>query len=1021
MNNFFFWKDWKLGYKLPYLLGLAILIGGVAFFGTFYFLGEKLVFPWGKDGELELLKTFLYGFNFNFFEFSSTADSYLLLESFKVRELQISSLAYKLYGGLLVVGLAFYLSSISDLKRIWYIVSAGLFCLLVASMHLEELGLLVGIHPKAFMFLVLVVFLLLTFYFHSFNQYASYSVRLVAYLIVEVGFIWFAATNTGNPHPLESVLSYGIAIPVILTAIFILIDALTIPLGILYLVTDKNDGTSGNTFNHFYGLMGIYVFNLLYAYAHHFYFLDLGLYFLHPLLIFPISTVIGIWMIKKQEPLYQKVLPYLPAGAYLYVGLAIIAFANIGFAFATANEPLIRALTGTLSAIYLGFAMAFMVYVGSNFYVLLKQNMPVYKVVFNAPKVDFLIAWTVGIFLVAVLVGIKRFPQYRQVVSAYYIMLGDMEAVNNEKLLASQYYRIAGTYRPNHRADYSMASLALSENNNAAASVYLKDATRRLAIPQTYVQLADLYTKDEKPFDAIFTLKEGLEKYPNESHLMNNLALLYSKTNMPDSALVYMEKGMVANENAPLMESNLFALTAQIDPDNEMVNQYLAKGGAKDEYVAAAANRMAYMNKQQIRSVLSLNTELLKDSVLGTPELCYLYNYMLNKGGETDSTTIQISKEFENIGVNNSFLRYLRFARSYVSISEGNVEEAYNLLRWVAKDAGQYSSYYPYQLGLLMLKVGEYGQAAEHFKNAFYLGNREAALPMALAMAELEDKSKAFTALDNVARLQISGTAETANEIINILNDKSTDSQNYLSSSVSDITKYRYLHYKGDKMSDEAFGAILSSIGEADIRASLAIERSKSLLREGKWQEAEGWQPSDMSKYSLEMQQRFQLCQFHISYLKGEVDQRFYQDVTAFDYPDFAKGWKSFYQAVYYDKNKDLENAKAYYKEALKGLLFEDEVQLAYFTFCKENHLSEEVYNSIYSAYLYNPSSLKIAKAYMFYCLEIGRDNYAAEALLEISEYLTPEQYQKLELEYKAKKELEAKRALQWGEEDLVQ
>lgn len=1015
MRPFFFWKGWSLGYKVPYILGILVLFATIGLYGAAYFLGDHYTYPWLKDGSLEVLKTFMYGYNFNFFEFKSVADSYLLFEKYKIDVFQVNQLAYKIYGAVLFVGWAFILTSISDLKRLWYLLGIGVFSLFIATLHLDELRVLANVHEKAFLVLVLLTFLLLTFYFHSFNRNVNYGVRLLTYLVVEAGFIYWALTGSVINNTEVTMLSHGMAVPMLLVGIFILLTGQTLPLGILYLITSKNDGRGSGSPKNFYGLFGIYLFNLLYAFVHQFFYLDLGLFYLHPFVMMPLSSVLGIWLMGLKEPLYNKIMVFEPTAAFLHLGVSIIALISVAFAFAVDLEPLISVYSGVISIVYIAMGFAFMIYIVINFYDILRQELAVHKVVFQPKQLNFLMGWTVGIVLIVVFAAMTNFGQKRKAFSAYYILQGDMERLNEERFLAQEYYKIADTYSPSHRTAFSRASLAMIEGNSTAAAILLKDATRRRALPQTFVGLSDYYLQEKNTFEAVFVLEEGLKTHPQSKQLHNNIALLYHKTGLTDSALTILREGIEKGEDTEMLRSNLFALISQSDPENEFVKQYLGEGArGEDNYSAAAANRMAFLNTQSIVAAFPFNEMALEDSVLQTPELCYLYNYILNKRGEVAEDILNLSEHLEKIPSNYEFEKFLKFARFYDNFDKGNMQEAYSLLYAVQRRSGELDTYNNYQLGLFFLKLKEYWQAAEYFKKSFYNGKVEAVFPLAIALSELPDKAKAATAWENAARVKGLGAEESVDEFKWMVDKEEVDKRDFTSAEVGDITKYRYLHYYGKELSAKEYGAVLYTIQDNNIRALLAVEMAEYLLEKGEFVQAEKWMPKDASLYSEGMQYHFVLLQAYIDCLKGGKSEDLMATINQIPYRNMDKGWQAYMQAIWNANNQKYEEALKFYDKAAKQLAFLDRVHLDYVALCEKQKQEDKVYDIIYNALLLNPSSLAISEKYIQHCLSIGRDNYAKEALMEISEFLTDEQNKALEVRYKAYEEEAEKKANEW-------
>ena len=84
----------------------------------------------------------------------------------------------------------------------------------------------------------------------------------------------------------------------------------------------------------------------------------------------------------------------------------------------------------------------------------------------------------------------------------------------------------------NFRSYYSLGGMALERDNRVAAKIFFEDAVQKVKSPYGYANISDLFLKDDKYFEAIFALQEGIGNAPESGELYNNLALLYNKTDI---------------------------------------------------------------------------------------------------------------------------------------------------------------------------------------------------------------------------------------------------------------------------------------------------------------------------------------------------------------------------------------------------------------------------------------------------------------------------------------------------------
>ena len=109
--------------------------------------------------------------------------------------------------------------------------------------------------------------------------------------------------------------------------------------------------------------------------------------------------------------------------------------------------------------------------------------------------------------------------------------------------------------------------------------------------------------QQNKIFDALFYLEKGLEYFPDNPYLLNNLALLYSKLNRPEDAIAALQK--ISRENLT-SKSNKLALELKHGKEVETLSSI------PDDLIYQI-NYLAYANKKGDFAEFSLDTETLPE------------------------------------------------------------------------------------------------------------------------------------------------------------------------------------------------------------------------------------------------------------------------------------------------------------------------------------------------------------------------------------------------------------------------
>jgi hypothetical protein len=310
------------------------------------------------------------------------------------------------------------------------------------------------------------------------------------------------------------------------------------------------------------------------------------------------------------------------------------------------------------SQLCIGFL--FLVYVLFNFRSVLIENLKVYKVVYKPQKMPFFsmrlggFIGVLGLFLLS--------NQYRldQDITAYYNGIGDLHRIDQQPLLAKEYYKLAAIYaKTNHRSNYAIASMEKQDHDLSEALAYYKQSTIKQPTPFAFVNTARVYEEQGMFFKAMFALKDGIQQFPGEPHIYNNLSVLYTRTDLLDSAYFYLEYVNGDRGVTDVIQTNTLAILtkSQVEASVDSLQKLTAsRYSATDNNFTVLANNQHYQ--------LEPESLTLSDSILNPITFSWWYNYQLNQRHREDSAQMSAVKNLMKISENEMFRDQLQFAHA---------------------------------------------------------------------------------------------------------------------------------------------------------------------------------------------------------------------------------------------------------------------------------------------------------------------------------------------------------------------
>ncbi|GAB3932774.1 hypothetical protein [Larkinella terrae] len=998
----FFWKNWNTAHRTTYWTGLVLFCAAIIGLIWTWVQGLQNVVRWDVLSDLTELPASIGTFTDGLFDYSVSGKSYIVTEQFAASVMQVNVLAARLVTLGICVGLAFILAAVTRLSRWSYLIVMAVLIVLVATFRLEVLQL-PGFLGTAFggrlpFVVVILAFGLASYYFHAFRSEVELPARLTVFAAMTLLGWLLVDRLAGQPLPALAFVGYSLPGLLVVSLGFIFWISPEIIAALVYVTsvarTNRSDG-SGRPLglNNFLIIGSLYLVNLALIWLTNTKVIAWNPVVISPFILFLISLLLGIWGFRQQLRQNETALSFRDAGAYLYLGLALITLMTIAYAFASANDPLVEALEDVIVYTHLAAGLAFVAYVIFNFLPLYRQGLPVYKVLYKPTRFSVLQARLVTAIITVVIVAFENFFPLSQAAAGYFNSVGDFHAGTGEIRVAEQYYTLAlNSEFQNHKSNYALASLALSQDDKVTAVHFFQQALLKQPSPQAYAGLSAVLLQDNLLFEAIKMLQRGIRAFPKNGELQNNLGYLYARTSVADSAYYYLAAaaGNTAREEIP--QTNLLAFWAR-NPRLISLDS-LARATENRSYESYEANRSALAffrnpaDSARIQRPAWLDAPLT-DEGLNVSRFAQLYNYSVQNRTK-DTTLLNVLNRLGQNLANQDFTDDLLFARAACQYYTGNKRTAFELTDQIARDNQRTGAFYNFITGLWMMEQGLNRKAADILsKNADTLSIYYQALALTKSGDPLIARSLWETAGQNDPGVQ------TLTEVLYEKRQPATDLEKafvLLYNPLLDQTEPQRVLYRS--MRDDNLKTIVAS---AFVSRYLGF--SQPVIAENWYEQIP--QEARLNPYAGSA---MTIAYLRLRNAKGQYDQT----ITDARQPVVAafQAEKDFVLAQAYQAKRQTAPARRAYEAALERAPFNAEMVAAAAGFEQQNGQAEKAYNRVLEALPLNERNPDLLKIYALLCLDLSLTDYAEESLARLRSATSPADYQAFMARYQAKRAL---------------
>ena len=209
--------------------------------------------------------------------------------------------------------------------------------------------------------------------------------------------------------------------------------------------------------------------------------------------------------------------------------------------YSSANDAYVDVTEDIILFSQMAFGIIFLVYVIANFLPAMVKGLSVSKILFKPLNMPYFTARLASIIGTLGFVILTHLMAYYESYAGYFIGVADYFELQENHLLSKQYYELSNIYgRQNNRANMSLAKLSAKEDNRLDMQNFLALSINRNPTEFAYADLGESFIANNRYFDALFTLENGVDEFPYSGYLANNLGVHLSKSEIIDSAYFYL-------------------------------------------------------------------------------------------------------------------------------------------------------------------------------------------------------------------------------------------------------------------------------------------------------------------------------------------------------------------------------------------------------------------------------------------------------------------------------------------------
>ncbi len=979
MKQNFFWNTWNKPYKVIYQLLLLVFILSVLIYIFTYLLGNSFVINWEVNNVVNPVQTLFDSYRSGIFEFPIHINNYVISQGFIASEFQVNEGPAYVLLIWLGIFISIMLALVTDLSRFWFVVSVIMLTGIFVGLKLDYL-VLFNLYNKIGLTIAFILYFPALYIFHFVKRDIGFVPRFFTHFVATLifGLIIFYYSNVDLPF--LHLVNYGIYVPLILTILFAFMVGHEIVSGFLRIITSGTVVGDKSGLIHFMIISVVFVLNAVLVLLRNNHKLDADIYLIGSFGLLTIATIFGIWGYRTKEATYEGMFSFYPFGAILFISMAITAHLSISYFFISGNDFFVEAVEDAIIYSQIGYSGMFLVYVLANFFDMFWHNLDISKVLYKPMRMPYFISKFAAVIVIMAL--FFRFHQipYLQSVAGYYTGIADLYFQAEDYLSATEYYELSSLFSgTSHRANYALATLEKRNKNFDKEFNYLKMAVGKNPTEFAFVNLASKYVEQKRYFEAIFTLQDGLVKFPDNGNLMNNLGLVYMEIENIDSAFLYFNRSIHEHNSENEAATNIYALLSlkglSIKVDTL---EYLLR---ESENLASKNNLVVLANDLKKWADDGANVRFGDPESEKAEQLVYNYNKVLNDPALADSLYFKNMQVFYDSSNVSWFQDNLTFSGGLALYKMGVVAKSFEALNQLAIQ-NPAKEYYGL-LGKLASSQQARGLALDYFKNAFQNGRLELAPELAFAYMEHGELDKAAFIWNQIVHGGDSSNRDIAQKMIRVIEAK--DVNDMLSADME--TRFSFLNYRYKEFDLEKLKELALNFESEDVRALGLLRLFGSYLELNQHQKAVDLLQEvgqlDISRSDVLEAINLAQCQYAYQMEDSEMMQRLYSNLKSDDPKvlNYLSLFKNMEKSLTNDKERLIANFE---QIGAWNPFFEPGVLESVKFFNNKIIDPDKAYNILLNAVNTNPYSIELNKSYALQCIKVGLYSYAADTKEEL-------------------------------------
>lgn len=732
-----FWKDWNPLFKGIYFFLLVVFIASAVFFSYGYTHPFESIIPWQTINYIDKKAYSIFDISGGIFSIPIENYAYYVTQNYRASTLLVNFDAVNFFCIIMMIIYVFLFTVISYFKSWWYYLAKTLIIVSIAGLRLD-LFMVYGDVRNMFVLFVLLSSVGLNVFFHFKRTETTFIVRLLSYFMLFTAYALIIANGSSIQNQQLYLTNYGLFAPLFVTLVFIILVAFDVEFMFLYFTTiSKSVNPRSNTYN-FMGISILYISNILLTLLRRLGVIDWDLFYFDEYLMLGLATLAGFWVYRRRLEATGSVIPFQPFGAFFYLLLASLTWATIGYAHATSNLSIIRAIREIILFSHFGIGFIFIIYVLYAYTVDLNKNLPVHDAVLRTSKGPIHYIRLGGLMIFIGLISTNYNLALDYLFAGYYSNIADVYMHERNYPLATQYYnKVAENKEFDFKRTLGMAAISEAYEKNEEAIKYYSNLHISFDCPQSYANEAYLYEKEGNFFMSLSVLKEGLAKYPKQAQLYLDLGNIFSKTKLPDSAYYYYALAEQNTDCSFIAKTNKISLA--INNGFDLADSSLT---LESTHTPLAINQLAYHNLKQIPYKAKYTDVKEKDEFW-----IYQVNFISNDIYNKDTALLNPNTRFllQKDSTLHQYTEQLTYANALYAFARQEVNTAmtdiYRLKNFYPDNASSYAN----TLGIMTLVQKQADKAFEYFNESYEDRNPVGGMNALIALVEKKNKDEILT------------------------------------------------------------------------------------------------------------------------------------------------------------------------------------------------------------------------------------------------------------------------------------